>query len=83
MQMMYGIVAQEIRSMNIKDAHPQDYLNFFCLGKRETMKDKLLQNVQSLEKSSAVMYPWHIGNYYFQNKLLAFIVVLKLWVVYL
>ncbi|XP_042396137.1 phospholipase D delta-like [Zingiber officinale] len=53
MQMMYGIVAQEIRSMNIKDAHPQDYLNFFCLGKRETMKDKLLQNVQSLEKSSA------------------------------
>lgn len=34
MQMMYSIVAQELREMQV-DAHPQDYLSFFCLGKRE------------------------------------------------
>ncbi|XP_024975715.1 phospholipase D delta isoform X4 [Cynara cardunculus var. scolymus] len=34
MQMMYNVVAQAIKSMQL-DAHPQDYLNFYCLGKRE------------------------------------------------
>ncbi|KDP43703.1 hypothetical protein JCGZ_22330 [Jatropha curcas] len=35
MQMMYNIVAQEIKSMQLVDSHPKDYLNFYCLGKRE------------------------------------------------
>ncbi|XP_021737109.1 phospholipase D delta-like [Chenopodium quinoa] len=35
MQMMYSIIAQEIKAMNLEDAHPQDYLNFYCLGNRE------------------------------------------------
>ncbi|KAI7726445.1 hypothetical protein M8C21_021355 [Ambrosia artemisiifolia] len=36
MEMMYGVVAQAIKSMQL-NAHPQDYLNFYCLGKREHM----------------------------------------------
>ncbi|KAJ3690815.1 hypothetical protein LUZ61_019979 [Rhynchospora tenuis] len=35
MQMMYEIIAQELKSMNMEGAHPQDYLNFYCLGNRE------------------------------------------------
>lgn len=35
MQMMYAIIAQELQSMQLEDAHPQDYLNFYCLGNRE------------------------------------------------
>ncbi|XP_022739895.1 phospholipase D delta isoform X2 [Durio zibethinus] len=32
MLMMYDVVAQELKSNQIKDSHPQDYLNFYCLG---------------------------------------------------
>ena len=35
MQMMYDIVASELKSSEQPDLHPQDYLNFYCLGKRE------------------------------------------------
>ncbi|KAL5264098.1 hypothetical protein ACHWQZ_G005247 [Mnemiopsis leidyi] len=35
MTMMYKKIAKAIKKANI-DAHPCDYLNFFCLGKRET-----------------------------------------------
>lgn len=42
MQMMYDVVAQELKSMQIKDAHPQDYLNFYCLGKREEVSQEML-----------------------------------------
>ncbi|GFP80148.1 phospholipase d delta [Phtheirospermum japonicum] len=35
MQMMYKIVAEEIKSTGLVDAHPTDYLNFYCLGNRE------------------------------------------------
>lgn len=34
MQMMYEIIAQEIKSTK-PDANPLDYLNFYCLGQRE------------------------------------------------
>lgn len=34
MQMMYDIIAQEIKAAEI-DAHPTGYLNFYCLGNRE------------------------------------------------
>ncbi|RWV91760.1 hypothetical protein GW17_00045925, partial [Ensete ventricosum] len=50
-QMMYEIVAQALKSMNLENAHPQDYLNFYCLGNREEApKDNLQQDDQSLEK---------------------------------
>ncbi|KAG8050389.1 hypothetical protein GUJ93_ZPchr0009g239 [Zizania palustris] len=35
MKMMYQIIAQELKAKDIKNAHPQDYLNFYCLGNRE------------------------------------------------
>ncbi|XP_019186263.1 PREDICTED: phospholipase D delta-like [Ipomoea nil] len=34
-QMMYEIIAKELKSEKIEDAHPCDYLNFYCLGNRE------------------------------------------------
>ncbi|KAL1206072.1 Phospholipase D delta [Cardamine amara subsp. amara] len=37
MQMMYEIIAREIRAMNLENVNPQDYLNFYCLGKREEL----------------------------------------------
>ncbi|XVF62245.1 hypothetical protein PTKIN_Ptkin08bG0201800 [Pterospermum kingtungense] len=42
MQMMYDVVAQELKTMQIKDSHPQDYLNFYCLGKREEVSPEML-----------------------------------------
>ncbi|XP_056170114.1 phospholipase D delta isoform X2 [Syzygium oleosum] len=35
MQMMYQVVASELKQKELKDSHPQDFLNFYCLGKRE------------------------------------------------
>ncbi|KAL8211186.1 hypothetical protein R6Q57_005623 [Mikania cordata] len=43
MQMMYSVVVQAIKSMQL-DAHPQDYLNFYCLGKREDIPFKSNQS---------------------------------------
>ncbi|CAN8320846.1 unnamed protein product [Cochlearia groenlandica] len=37
MQMMYEIIAREIRAMNLENVTPQDYLNFYCLGNREEL----------------------------------------------
>ncbi|MCH89992.1 phospholipase D Delta-like, partial [Trifolium medium] len=35
MQMMYEIIARELKYMKLDNSHPQDYLNFYCLGNRE------------------------------------------------
>lgn len=43
MKMMYNIVGQAIKFMKLENAHPQDYLNFYCLGKRENLPNQLLQ----------------------------------------
>ncbi|XP_061346116.1 phospholipase D delta isoform X1 [Gastrolobium bilobum] len=40
MQMMYDVVARELKSMQITDVHPQDYLNFYCLGNREDFDEE-------------------------------------------
>lgn len=37
MQMMYEIIAREIKHMNLENVNPQDYLNFYCLGNREEL----------------------------------------------
>ncbi|XP_074372997.1 phospholipase D delta-like isoform X2 [Apium graveolens] len=39
MKMMYEIIARELQSANFENSHPQDYLNFYCLGNRETNKE--------------------------------------------
>lgn len=35
MQMMYDIIAKELKSSGLENSHPTDYLNFYCLGNRE------------------------------------------------
>ena len=40
MQMMYELIAKEIKSANLENAHPTDYLNFYCLGNREEYQKK-------------------------------------------
>lgn len=32
-QMMYHIIGEAMRRNNVQDAHPKDYLSFFCLGR--------------------------------------------------
>uniref|UniRef100_A0A7N2MZD6 phospholipase D n=1 Tax=Quercus lobata TaxID=97700 RepID=A0A7N2MZD6_QUELO len=56
MQMMYGIIARELKSMHLEDSHPQDYLNLYCLGKREELPKEVSappnQSVKKAEKVS-------------------------------
>jgi phospholipase D1/2 len=40
MQMMYNVVANALKSMQLSDVHPQDYLNFYCLGNRENFNEE-------------------------------------------
>ncbi|XWS45611.1 hypothetical protein CRYUN_Cryun15aG0151100 [Craigia yunnanensis] len=53
MQMMYDVVAQELKSMQFKDSHPQDYLNFYCLGKREEVSKEMLSGNDNSVSNSA------------------------------
>ncbi|KAJ1277577.1 hypothetical protein BS78_04G014900 [Paspalum vaginatum] len=39
MEMMYRVVARELEANGVKDGHPQDYLNFYCLGNREPVEE--------------------------------------------
>lgn len=41
MQTMYDVVARELKSMQLADSHPQDYLNFYCLANREKIPDNV------------------------------------------
>ncbi|RAL52418.1 hypothetical protein DM860_007275 [Cuscuta australis] len=40
MQMMYELIARELKSENLEGSHPCDYLNFYCLGKREKCNEE-------------------------------------------
>ncbi|KAK3129562.1 hypothetical protein QOZ80_6BG0481700 [Eleusine coracana subsp. coracana] len=54
MEMMYRIIAEELKTMNIEDVHPQDYLNFFCLGNREEpLSNGSPESDKSTDKSAA------------------------------
>ncbi|CAB4282025.1 unnamed protein product [Prunus armeniaca] len=33
--------AKELKSMNLENVHPHDYLNFYCLGNREKIPDTM------------------------------------------
>lgn len=64
MQMMYEIIAQELKSMNMEGAHPQDYLNFYCLGNREDFSENNnLSSDNEPEKSG----PAVILNYFYSK----------------
>ncbi|CAA0805787.1 Phospholipase D delta [Striga hermonthica] len=52
MQMMYDIIAKEIKSAELKNAHPTDYLNFYCLGNREECPEEEV-NVDGQTSSSS------------------------------
>ncbi|KAI3734422.1 hypothetical protein L6452_13890 [Arctium lappa] len=51
MQMMYEVIARELKNLNLENAHPQDYLNFYCLGNREQCEDQV-SNSGSLSSSN-------------------------------
>ncbi|KAG7970070.1 hypothetical protein I3843_07G062600 [Carya illinoinensis] len=40
MQMMYNIVAMELKAMRRVESHPRDFLNFYCLGNREHIPEE-------------------------------------------
>ncbi|KAJ0967898.1 hypothetical protein J5N97_024815 [Dioscorea zingiberensis] len=49
-RMMYGIIGQELKSRKLKDAHPHDYLNFYCLVNREVLS---MDNPQRTQLASS------------------------------
>lgn len=51
MQMMYEVVAKELKAMKVENAHPQDYLNFYCLGNREKLPDTLSCHVNQTNRN--------------------------------
>ncbi|CAL5324229.1 unnamed protein product [Camellia sinensis] len=56
MKMMYGLVAQELKSMQLSDSNPLDYLNFYCLGNREQMlEERSTEGTQSPANENKVL----------------------------
>ncbi|KAL8143229.1 hypothetical protein V2J09_016261 [Rumex salicifolius] len=53
MQMMYGIVARELKTMQLEGSHPQDYLNFYCLGNREEVPQQMLSEAEQSDANGA------------------------------
>ncbi|CAN7016093.1 unnamed protein product [Brassica rapa subsp. trilocularis] len=51
MQMMYDVIARELKAVQ-SDAHPLDYLNFYCLGKREPLPEDMADTNGSAESDS-------------------------------
>ncbi|CAN4083496.1 unnamed protein product [Withania somnifera] len=51
-QMMYQVIATELKSMQLVDSHPQDYLNFYCLGNREEIPGSITQTSGNGDKVS-------------------------------
>ncbi|KAL9690245.1 hypothetical protein QQ045_010642 [Rhodiola kirilowii] len=45
MEMMYQLVARELNAAELKEFHPLDYLNFYCLGNREEIPQKMLAEI--------------------------------------
>ena len=49
MQMMYEIVARELKHTQLGDSHLLHYLNFYCLGSREDIpKERLDDNADKV-----------------------------------
>nr|XP_016456679.1 PREDICTED: phospholipase D delta-like isoform X2 [Nicotiana tabacum] len=51
-QMMYQVIATELKSMQLLDSHPLDYLNFYCLGNREEIPSSISQSSGNGDKVS-------------------------------
>ena len=61
MSMMYKIVADALRKEGLHESHPQEYLNFYCLGKREVLSDVVSMNTSN--ENSAVVTTFRPGIY--------------------
>lgn len=69
MEMMYKIIADELKAMDIKDMQLEDYLNFFCLGNREEPPSNgSPESEKSTDKSAAVNLLLHFFPYSFKDK---------------
>eukprot|EP00268_Persea_americana_P000033 TRINITY_DN10013_c0_g1_i20.p1 TRINITY_DN10013_c0_g1~~TRINITY_DN10013_c0_g1_i20.p1 ORF type:complete len:228 (-),score=33.49 TRINITY_DN10013_c0_g1_i20:465-1148(-) len=57
MEMMYGIIAKALEKAGLSDDyHPQDYLNFYCLGKREAAGlEKMKSTINATESIASGM----------------------------
>ncbi|KAL6220753.1 hypothetical protein ACLB2K_008509 [Fragaria x ananassa] len=55
MQAMYDVVARELKALQLKGLHPQDYLNFYCLGNREKLSEEP-SNINGATISDAYKY---------------------------
>lgn len=55
-------VAEAIKEADIDDAHPLDYLCFFCLGVREPLADRYPEDGISSDASSSASFqePWRV-----------------------
>ncbi|XP_010266912.1 PREDICTED: phospholipase D delta [Nelumbo nucifera] len=53
MQMMYEVVAKELKSMQLENSYPQDYLNFYCLGNREQIPKDIPESISSSTNGGA------------------------------
>ncbi|KAJ9186397.1 hypothetical protein P3X46_001973 [Hevea brasiliensis] len=55
MQVMYEVIAKELKAMNLENVHPQEYLNFYCLGNREEPSKELLDLSDKARNSGEVV----------------------------
>ena len=56
-QMMYHIIGEAMRRNNITDAHPKDYLAFFCLGEVTPCGDVIMSWQAAITLVSAAIVP--------------------------
>ncbi|XP_057987564.1 phospholipase D delta isoform X2 [Hevea brasiliensis] len=56
MQVMYEVIAKELKAMNLENVHPQEYLNFYCLGNREEPSKELLDLSDKARNSGEVFF---------------------------
>nr|CAB3452556.1 unnamed protein product [Digitaria exilis] len=59
MSMMYKIVADALRKEGLHERHPQEYLNFYCLGKREVLSD--VSTMNNCNDNSTLVYGYRMS----------------------
>nr|CAB3456248.1 unnamed protein product [Digitaria exilis] len=59
MSMMYKIVADALRKEGLHERHPQEYLNFYCLGKREVLSD--VSTMNNSNDNSTLVYGYRMS----------------------
>lgn len=63
MSMMYKIVTNALEEAGLSDQfHPQDYLNFYCLGKREASSSKPSSQAHQPTENRALVCFFSLSN---------------------